>query len=192
MIAILTLSSYLYHTQPSTQVHRIVYGHSIAHNSHYSFHRRLLFSRFQYFVGLTSQNSFAMKRTFQNCEFWKISAACALPHLPGFYYARSAWFKKNLDEWYQHLNHPSYRPPDWLFGPVWGALYTGMGYASYLVYKNGGGFSGSAKLPLALYGAQLALVSYSFSVVNIIDLEIEHFKYYFVIFYRDVLILAIT
>jgi len=32
-----------------------------------------------------------------------------------------------------------------------------MGYASYLVYKEGGGFNDTTHLPLALYGTQLAL-----------------------------------
>ncbi|NP_001155576.1 translocator protein-like [Acyrthosiphon pisum] len=65
--------------------------------------------------------------------------------------------RKNIKGWYETLNRPSWRPPNYMFGPVWTTLYLGMGYASYMVYRSGGGFFGAAKIPLALYASQLVL-----------------------------------
>ncbi|CAF2679847.1 unnamed protein product [Rotaria sp. Silwood2] len=76
-----------------------------------------------------------------------------LPHLGGFlggYITR-----KNIKDWYEHLDRPGWRPPNWAFGPVWTSLYTMMGYASYLIYRDGLGDSRTRAL--ALYGSQLAL-----------------------------------
>lgn len=89
-----------------------------------------------------------------NCRLAAVGAVL-LPNVGGWisgYVVRDSY-----GEWYDSLKKPDWRPPKAAFGFVWTALYSGMGYASYLVWKDGGGFSGDAKLPLALYGTQLAL-----------------------------------
>ena len=56
--------------------------------------------------------------------------------------------------WYEGLAKPSWNPPNWLFGPVWTALYIGIAVAGWLVWKQ----SGQRRTPaLALWIAQLAL-----------------------------------
>lgn len=55
-------------------------------------------------------------------------------------------------EWYATLQKPSWNPPNWLFGPVWGTLYTLMAIAAWLVWLRT-----SAVRPLAPYFVQLAL-----------------------------------
>ncbi|RVE42151.1 hypothetical protein evm_013191 [Chilo suppressalis] len=59
--------------------------------------------------------------------------------------------------WYQSLRKPSWTPPNWVFGPTWTVLYTTMGAASYMVYRDCGGFTDMAVVPLSLYGGQLVL-----------------------------------
>lgn len=82
-----------------------------------------------------------------------------IPNVPGFIYGLSPWFKRNLLEWYQQLNFPSGRPPDWVFGPVWLYLYCTMGIAHYLVYRTGGGwFTHVTTAPTIAYIIQLILV----------------------------------
>ena len=57
--------------------------------------------------------------------------------------------------WYATLVKPTWSPPNWIFGPVWSALYFCMAVAAWLVWRQGG-FQ-QARVPLALFAGQLAL-----------------------------------
>ncbi len=57
--------------------------------------------------------------------------------------------------WYQTLAKPSWNPPDWLFGPVWTALYFFMAVAGWLVWRSHGWRA--ARPALVWLGFQIAL-----------------------------------
>ncbi|MCW5723560.1 MAG: tryptophan-rich sensory protein [Maricaulaceae bacterium] len=55
-------------------------------------------------------------------------------------------------EWYAALNKPAFNPPNWIFGPVWSALYLMIGVAGWRIWRAKG-----AGLAMALWWVQLAL-----------------------------------
>jgi tryptophan-rich sensory protein len=67
--------------------------------------------------------------------------------------ATGALFRQG--EWYRQLDKPSWRPPDWLFAPVWTALYAMITLSGWIVWRQAG-FAGAA-LPLTVYALQLIL-----------------------------------
>jgi benzodiazapine receptor len=67
----------------------------------------------------------------------------------------SLFTRPAIEGWYAALRKPFWTPPNWIFGPVWSALYLGMAIAAWLVWRRAG-FAG-ARLPLTLFALQLVL-----------------------------------
>lgn len=91
---------------------------------------------------------------------WPALGSIVLPNVGGWIngiYFAGQINKEDQKAWYDGLKKPSWTPPKYAFGPVWTVLYSSMGYASYLVYEECGGFTDEAVLPLTLYGGQLLL-----------------------------------
>ena len=62
-----------------------------------------------------------------------------------------------LGTWYAQLHKPSFNPPGWIFGPVWGLLYTLMAIAAWVVWRRAG--TAVVAPALLLYLVQLVLNS---------------------------------
>ncbi len=78
-------------------------------------------------------------------------AACYLAALIGSVFTRPA-----IPQWYAGLHKPSFAPPNWVFGPVWTALYLMMAIAAFLVWREGWD-NPQVRRALALFGVQLLL-----------------------------------
>jgi translocator protein len=76
-----------------------------------------------------------------------IGASLAAGALGSFFTANA------IPDWYQWLAKPAFNPPNWVFGPVWTALYIMMGIAFYLVWTS----KDFTRQAAVLFGTQLFL-----------------------------------
>lgn len=60
----------------------------------------------------------------------------------------------NVDGWYATADKAPWSPPNWIFGPVWTALYTAMAVAAWLVWRKR---MDRTRPALTAYAAQLVL-----------------------------------
>jgi translocator protein len=58
-----------------------------------------------------------------------------------------------IPTWYAGLNRPAIAPPDWVFAPVWTALYILMAVAAWRVWRK----TGTRSLEMIAFAVQLAL-----------------------------------
>jgi benzodiazapine receptor len=87
-------------------------------------------------------------------QWIKLAASVVLCMLAGF--IGSIFTTPKIGGWYAGIAKPSFNPPNWLFGPVWTALYMMMAIALYLVWRKGLAAKG-VKVALAVFFVQLAL-----------------------------------
>lgn len=65
----------------------------------------------------------------------------------------SVFTEPSIPTWYAGLIHPSFAPPNWLFAPVWTALYILMAVAAWRAWR----VRGLKSPALIAYGLQLFL-----------------------------------
>lgn len=74
-------------------------------------------------------------------------AACFVAALPAAFYRPG--------DWYEGLAKPPWRPPNWLFAPVWTVLYFMIAVSGWMIWQKAG-LDGAA-LALGVFGVQLLL-----------------------------------
>jgi len=61
-----------------------------------------------------------------------------------------------ITNWYAMLQKPSFAPPNWVFFPVWTALFIMMGISLFLIWKKGWGDK-TVKTSIYIFAGQLVL-----------------------------------
>ncbi len=83
----------------------------------------------------------------------KLAASIIICLLAGA--AGSIFTVSAIPDWYASLAKPFFAPPNWVFGPVWTALYVLMGISFFLVWRKG--FNKKTRSAINIFAIQLAL-----------------------------------
>ena len=82
----------------------------------------------------------------------------------------------SINDWYVHINKPSFNPPNYLFGPVWTTLYILMGISFYMILQSTA--SELRKKAIAIFCIQLFLnffwsfIFFKFQLLGLAFIEI--------------------
>jgi len=84
----------------------------------------------------------------------RLIVSIVICHMAGVF--GSAFTTGAIPTWYAAIKKPGFTPPNWVFAPVWLALYTLMGISLYLVWRE---HTRNAKhrVALAMFAVQLVL-----------------------------------
>lgn len=69
----------------------------------------------------------------------------------------AVWTTRSVKTWYPTLEKPPFRPPNWVFGPVWTTLYAMMAIAMYTVSEKQSADRSVVRIAKILWGIQLVL-----------------------------------
>ncbi len=81
----------------------------------------------------------------------RLIISISIPLLTGF--VSSLFTMSSVFSWYAVLKKPAFTPPNWIFGPVWTALYILMGISLYLAWSSK---SKPKKFAFFIFGVQMA------------------------------------
>ena len=93
-------------------------------------------------------------QTLDSSDIVKLAVSVIICLVPGFVGAMIN--ARAIPMWYAFINKPSFTPPNWVFAPVWTALYIMMGVALFLVWRKGVGLPG-VKAAIVFFSVQLVL-----------------------------------
>lgn len=90
-------------------------------------------------------------------EWFVLAGFILLSHAAGA--LGSLFTTPQIDTWYAALQRPELAPPNWVFAPVWLTLFTLMGIAAFLVWREHWVARREVRVALFLFCVQLALNS---------------------------------